>query len=47
MNRSLRKRHARLWLLLWPVLLVGVVLAIKSSVDSPPAITHTNVGDSQ
>lgn len=47
MNRSLRKRHARLWLILWPILLVGLLLAIQTRTDTAPTLQHSKADDSQ
>lgn len=37
MNRELRKRHLRLWMLLGPILIAGVVVAI---ILRPPPLTQ-------
>lgn len=47
MNRSLRKRHARIWMLLWPILILGILMAIKMRMNAPPSLPNTSIGDSQ
>jgi len=47
MNRALRKRHARIWLILWPVFIIGVILAIKVRPIGPPITSPVEIGDSE
>jgi cytochrome c-type biogenesis protein CcmE len=49
MDRSLRRRHARLWLLLAPVLVVGIIMLIAlrpdwSQVDFDAKISPQTTG---
>lgn len=46
MNRSLRKKHAWVWVVLWPIFVIGIVVAITMSNDGPVAVGHARVGDS-
>jgi hypothetical protein len=47
MDRPLRRRHARLWLLLAPILVLGIILLIAlrpdwSQVNTNPGISPQN-----
>ncbi len=39
MNQRLRKRHLRIWVLLGPILIAGVVVAL---VLRPPSLSHND-----
>jgi hypothetical protein len=43
MNRPLRRRHARLWLLLAPVLVLGIILLIALRPDWSQVDANANI----
>ena len=45
MNRSLRKKHAWIWLGLWPIFVAGIVVAIMMSNDGPAPAGQAQAGD--
>ncbi len=34
MNHTLRKRHARIWLILWPIIALAILFSIKWSAQN-------------
>lgn len=37
MNQTLRKRHARIWLILWPIIALAILFSIKWSAQARTA----------